>query len=300
MAQTVFPSNRASSRVEHIPPSQPDRLVQGTEVSLYCMRQPPGVWPKHRREQMEIAFFFTPVALRIGWADSSGWREREIRGPHVCVIPAGLLHECRLDSETELLVLYVERSLFRRVIKEKLASVIIAPSAHHDLVLWFLAMALRQLCTDSAARDAWMIDGISARLVRRLAGRLGTGGAETDLRRRALSLTALDKVQRFMEANLKHDIHVADFAKQTGHSEAHFSELFRARTQLSPYQYLKEIRLLKAYQLILTGDYLLREIALEVGYVNPDHFSEIFRKTFRESPSVLLARARGASENSRR
>lgn len=288
-------------RFELIPPSQPDRLIHGREIGLYYTLHEAGTWTRHRRDEMEIVLFFTPAIARLSWLGAGGaWQHRDIQGEQVCVIAAGLVREFRLEGGAEMLILYVERSLVRRVAKEKVTGVAIAAAAQHDLFLWFIASALRQLCMERAAGDYWMIDGLGERLVRRLLSRLDSHHDTGMPPKPVLRTSDLEKVHRFMQANLKHDIHVIDFAKQTGHSEAHFSELFKARTQLSPYQYLKEIRLLKAYQMILTGDYLMREVALEVGYTNPDHFSELFHKRFHQSPSFLLARARLASAKSRR
>jgi len=223
-----------------------------------------------------------------------------MRGTHVCVIAAGLSHCCHLESDAELLVLYVEHSLVRRIIKRKITGVVFAEAAHHDLVVWFLASALRELCTECEPHDFWMIDGIGARLVRRLVSRLSDHAPGVPAAGPALGTPDLEKVLRYMQANMKHDIHVVDLAKQTGHSVQHFSELFKNKTQLSPYHYLKEVRMMKAYQMIMVGDHNIAEVALSVGYTNTDHFSEIFRKTFKESASVLLGRVRKSAEKSRR
>lgn len=293
-------SSERPSRIDIYPPSLPERLIQGKEVSLYYASQRAGTWEKHRRNQVEVALFFTPAIVRVSWGDSNNeWHEREMRGPHVCVIAAGVPHSCSLESDAELLVLYVERSLVRRLVKQRIGRVLFGEAAHHDLVTWFLASALRELCSERSVCNTWMIDGIGSRLVHRLISRIRGRSEEAAPSGPALSSGDLEKVLRYMQANMKHDIHVVDLAKQTGHSDAHFSELFRNKTQLSPYQYLKEVRLLKAYQMILSGDYTLREVALAVGYTNPDHFSEIFRKSFKESARVLLGRARQAPKKSR-
>ncbi len=111
---------------------------------------------------------------------------------------------------------------------------------------------------------------------------------------RRFTATQREKVLSYMRANMKHDIHVIDLSRQTGHSLSHFTELFTATFGRAPYHYLKEVRLLKGYEMLMTGDYLVREAALAVGYSNPDHFSEIFQAYFRCSPKELLMRVRGS------
>src|SRR5258708_5405847 len=107
---------QSKSQVELFPPSIPGRLVCGHEISLYYNLHPVGRWDRDKREQLEIALFFRAGVCRVGWQVSSNkWTEREACGPHVCLIAPGLAHECRLEGDAELLVLYVERSLLRRV-----------------------------------------------------------------------------------------------------------------------------------------------------------------------------------------
>jgi len=108
-----------------------------------------------------------------------------------------------------------------------------------------------------------------------------------------------ERLVRFMLAHLNHDMHVIDFAHQTGHSEAYLSELFKNRTGESPYHYFKRLRLEKAREMILTGKFYLKYVATTVGYSNTDSFGEAFQAMFKESARTLLARARALSGKSR-
>ncbi len=244
---------------------------------------------------MEIVLFFTPAALQIDWLSPKGQSlTREVRGAHVCIIAAGLPHGCRLDAETEMLVLYVERSFLRRFLGRKISEVLVSETPLDDLVVWFLASALRHLCREYRTPDASLIDRIGGGLAERLITRLDETHGATPVTGPCLTDAQLARVLQFMQANLKHDIHVVDFAKQTGHTPGHFSELFKNKTRRSPYHYLKEIRMLKAHTMILTGDYRLREVALAVGYSNADHFGEVFHKFWKYSAKELLTRMRRA------
>lgn len=106
-----------------------------------------------------------------------------------------------------------------------------------------------------------------------------------------------EKVVSFMRSRMRHDIHLADFAQQTGHSTAHFSVLFKNRTGCAPFHYLKELRLREAYRLIVAGDKDTRRIGEAVGYTNRDHFLEAFRLYWGFSARELIARIRRTAVN---
>lgn len=108
----------------------------------------------------------------------------------------------------------------------------------------------------------------------------------------ALCLTQpqLEKVVRFMHAHIGHDVHVIDFANQTGHAVSHFAVLFKNKTGCSPFQYIKEIRMQEAHRKLVAGERNLKGVAEAVGYTNEPHFSEVFRAYWKYSPRELLVR----------
>jgi AraC-like DNA-binding protein len=54
---------------------------------------------------------------------------------------------------------------------------------------------------------------------------------------------------------------------------------------ISPNELIKRLRLNKAVKLIESNSGNISEIALEVGFINPAHFSEAFKKHFGVAPS---------------
>lgn len=212
-----------------------------------------------------------------------------MQGRQICIIPAGQIHECRLEGRAELLVLYIDAESSNLVIGKKPSEVSIRAVAHYDAEVWILATLLRRLCTAKIRPAPSTVDAIGGELARRLIA----GSSPLDFRNgRCLSHMQKGKVMLYMQNNMKHDIHVIDLAKQTGHSISHFTELFVNSTGKAPFRYLKELRLVRAYDMLLTGDYLVREAALAVGYSNSDHFGEAFRVFCGYSPRELLRRVR--------
>lgn len=72
---------------------------------------------------------------------------------------------------------------------------------------------------------------------------------------------------------------IADIAKSVGMSSSSFHNHFKSITELTPLQYQKDLRLLKARMLIRTKSISVTAVAFEVGYKSSNQFSrEYFRK----------------------
>jgi AraC-like DNA-binding protein len=72
-------------------------------------------------------------------------------------------------------------------------------------------------------------------------------------------------------------------------------QLYRKTTSLtgkSPNDFIKEIRMRKAWHLLKLKKGNISEVALEVGYSNPSYFSKIFHESFGCTPSELYATIR--------
>lgn len=92
---------------------------------------------------------------------------------------------------------------------------------------------------------------------------------------------------------MKHlsDIHFnnAFLAKQLLVSERKLYRLLRQSTGQSPNHYIRHIRLIKAHELLGSGDYkTVKAVATKVGFKKVDYFSQLFKLTFGYTPSSLL------------
>lgn len=84
-------------------------------------------------------------------------------------------------------------------------------------------------------------------------------------------------------------IDVPNMAAMAGMSESSFYRNFKAVASLSPLQYLKKIRLLKARSLMLYEGLNVGESAYRVGYNSASQFSREFRRLFGVPPTEEIA-----------
>ena len=60
-------------------------------------------------------------------------------------------------------------------------------------------------------------------------------------------------------------------------------------TGKTPIEFIRSIRLKRAAQLLEKSGMTISEIAYEVGFNNPKHFSKFFKEEFKVSPSQYVA-----------
>ena len=92
----------------------------------------------------------------------------------------------------------------------------------------------------------------------------------------------------WLKAHLEEPVIIEDLANRCGMSVSGFHQHFKEITQLSPLQYQKSLRLMKARQLIQLGEAQVSQIAMQVGYESPSQFSREYKRLFGVNPSSEL------------
>jgi AraC-like DNA-binding protein len=88
----------------------------------------------------------------------------------------------------------------------------------------------------------------------------------------------------YVRDNLSEPLTVADMAEQVSLSPSAFAHLFREVTGKAPYQFLKDMRLDRARELLVDGQMPVAAVSKEVGYASASHFISEFRKSFGYTP----------------
>lgn len=99
---------------------------------------------------------------------------------------------------------------------------------------------------------------------------------------------AVLQVQDWLDANFSQENRIADLAKQFNFSERNLKRRFQLATQISPNQYLQQVRVDKAKKLLLTTEMNVQQIAYAVGYENVSFFIRVFKKITGCTPSQWL------------
>ncbi len=97
----------------------------------------------------------------------------------------------------------------------------------------------------------------------------------------------IDRAIQVLERHYSADVTDTAIADRLGVSTSHFRHLFKQRTGQPFHKFLISMRLEQARLAILQTDRSIHEIAMEVGFQSPAHFSRAFTQRFGTPPSAL-------------
>jgi AraC family transcriptional regulator len=100
-----------------------------------------------------------------------------------------------------------------------------------------------------------------------------------------LAAWQLRRAVEYIEENCERNIRLEELAVLTNMSQSHFSHAFKASTGLPPHRWQTNARLVRAKQLLLSGETALTDVAAETGFSDQAHFTRVFRKVVGTTPA---------------
>jgi AraC-like DNA-binding protein len=94
------------------------------------------------------------------------------------------------------------------------------------------------------------------------------------------------RVIALLKENLSSSLSLEEIGKRVGCSHFHLSRIFTQEMGKSIFQCLRELRLTRAAELLRAGRLSVTQVALEVGYSSPSHFSTAFHGAFGCCPGL--------------
>jgi len=94
-------------------------------------------------------------------------------------------------------------------------------------------------------------------------------------------------LQAILSTRFNETLTLEGLSSELGYSPYHLSHVFRWQTGVSIHQYLNQIRLRTALEMISGGCSDLTQLAINLGYNHHSHFSMAFRKSFGAPPSQI-------------
>ena len=102
----------------------------------------------------------------------------------------------------------------------------------------------------------------------------------------------IQKLTYLVEANLANETFgPEDLAKEAGMSHTNLNRKLKSISNQTISQFIREIRLKKARELLLNGDLTVAEISYRVGFSYPPYFNRCFHEYFGVTPGEQIGRA---------
>lgn len=104
--------------------------------------------------------------------------------------------------------------------------------------------------------------------------------------RKESSLSVIDKAKSYINVHFQKEISLDEVSREVNVSPYYFSKLFKEETGQNFIEYLTEIRINKAKEMLSQGNETsMKEICLACGYQDPNYFSRIFKKIVGKTPT---------------
>jgi signal transduction histidine kinase/ligand-binding sensor domain-containing protein/AraC-like DNA-binding protein len=100
--------------------------------------------------------------------------------------------------------------------------------------------------------------------------------------------TFIEKVEQIVEKNLQNQsFEITELASQTGISRSSLQRKIKKTVNMSPSEFIREIRLKKAVGLLKNDEYNIDEIAIIVGFNSTSYFIRSFKKKYEMTPTAF-------------
>jgi AraC-like DNA-binding protein len=98
----------------------------------------------------------------------------------------------------------------------------------------------------------------------------------------------LNTIKAYIKKNIANNLHMERIARQFNISPSTLKRLFSEHEGMSYRQYLEQVRLTTAFQLLQQGHLSVKEVMYESGYKNRGTFNTAFKRKYGSSPAHFM------------
>ena len=97
----------------------------------------------------------------------------------------------------------------------------------------------------------------------------------------------LKRAIAYIRLNYHSEININNVAEHTGISERYLRSLFSQYLNLAPLDYLNQIKINKAVELLRNTEMSIKEVCFQCGFQSPQYFSRIFKQQMGVTPREM-------------
>jgi len=95
----------------------------------------------------------------------------------------------------------------------------------------------------------------------------------------------IEKSVQYMYHHMHDKIKVADLAKDVEMSSSQYSKVFKEEMNITPMEYLNDIRLERSKSMLLGGNMNILKVSIECGFTSTSYFTQKFKEKYNLTPS---------------
>jgi len=221
------------------------------------------------------------------------WVKHRLKKGSFFLTSGGAPYDCRWKAVTSepfhSMAVFIELPLLQRAMEEVFG----AEATHARLrdISAFTDVALNswmeQLREELMRRHAspLFLEGIAQAIAIHLARNYAETVKESPSGSSSLPGYKLRQITDWMAEHVAEEFNLDRLAAQAGLSKFYFNRLFKSAMGMSPSRYLITLRMDEAKRLLRETKENVVSVGLDVGYSNPSHFAQLFRRETGLSPS---------------
>lgn len=257
--------------------------------SLYASHQFEAPYADHfdaRADHLVIVHFSGPVSVE---RDLNGERDRQkIGSGGLFILPPDLEFGVALLQPLETVHLYVRARLVQAAAEELCKGDpqtidFIPRLGEHDALIEQLARMARTMLTEE--QSDFFADGVARLLAAQLVRHHSTGMEAPQPRVTGLNSRQSRAVREVIEERMHQPLSIDDLAAAAHLSPIHFARQFKRTSGKAPHQFLIEMRLARARDL-LAGELPIVEIAFRCGFSHQEHLTRLFGRRYGSTPAA--------------
>lgn len=106
----------------------------------------------------------------------------------------------------------------------------------------------------------------------------------------------IDRVKAYVEEHYTEDLSLESLGRLIGVSESYMSQLFKQQTGVTFKTYLRDFRMKKAKEMLLSGREKVHDVGAKIGYRTTPYFCLVFKQYFGVTPTEFIRRYSGKNE----
>lgn len=295
MTEQLAVSQQRSTRVFKDMPASPRLYLSSAEAGWE------GLVAQAFHEPMELEGWMTPAmsdislilftggAMRMEQRYAHGpWKALYLRQEDLILRPGmGTAYEVRWkglsSTPTRTLHLHLSKDVLARTAEEVVGYdpthlSLVARFGFQDPLLTQIGLALWQELEQCSPAGKLYAQTAAQMLAIHLLRHYTSGGEAIKEPSQGLTHQQMRQVIDCVQAHLGQDLSLEVLAQQTGFSPYHFARLFRQTTGESPHQFVLQQRIERAQHLLKETKVPLAHVAIESGFANQSHFTQVFKR----------------------
>jgi AraC family transcriptional regulator len=243
---------------------------------------------QHIDPHIKIAIPFEGAAFEAIWQTRTGKRkQQQVRSGHVCILPANLPHEVRLERKYESIVIDFKSEFVDRIADELVGKniEIVEQWAARDPLIKQLGIDLRREFHHQSPRSLYFESAIQV-LANHLVRNYSSNPVAIEDLVAKLTPKQLQQAIGHIHDRLTEDIRLSELADLVKMSQYRFARAFKQSIGMPPHQYLLSQRIDRAKQLLADKQLSISDISYQLGFASQSHFTATFRRFTTVTPNV--------------